>query len=277
MRGQIIKIRSNIHEVESNHQIYNLIPRGHFRKDKILPRVGDEVEFDEQKQVIEKILPRKNEFDRPLVSNIDQAFIVTSLKEPDLSLSLLDRFLIMMELHHVTSIICLSKKDLLTKKEQEDIKPFIAYYKSIGYLVVYNDELDTIKQQLKGKTSVFVGQSGAGKSTLLNHLDSSFHLETGEISKALGRGRHTTRNVELYPFLDGKVLDTPGFSALTFQNSKGNLKEAFVEFQNYPCPFKDCSHTNEKECVVKQAVVQNKILESRYQSYLKFLKEMKSC
>lgn len=277
MRGQIIKIRSNIHEVESNHQIYNLIPRGHFRKDKILPRVGDEVEFDEQKQVIEKILPRKNEFDRPLVSNIDQAFIVTSLKEPDLSLSLLDRFLIMMELHHVTSIICLSKKDLLTKKEQEDIKPFIAYYKSIGYLVVYNDELDTIKQQLKGKTSVFVGQSGAGKSTLLNHLDSSFHLATGEISKALGRGRHTTRNVELYPFLDGKVLDTPGFSALTFQNSKGNLKEAFVEFQNYPCPFKDCSHTNEKECVVKQAVVQNKILESRYQSYLKFLKEMKSC
>ena len=115
MQGQIIKIRSNIHEVESNGQVYSLIPRGILRKEKIVPRVGDYVEFDPEQKVLEKVLPRKNEFERPFVSNIDQAFIITSLQKPDFSLGLLDRFLVLMELHHVTPIICITKKDLVTE------------------------------------------------------------------------------------------------------------------------------------------------------------------
>ena len=278
MQGQIIKIRSNIHEVESNGQVYSLIPRGILRKEKIVPRVGDYVEFDPEQKVLEKVLPRKNEFERPFVSNIDQAFIITSLQKPDFSLGLLDRFLVLMELHHVTPIICITKKDLVTESFLDKISPLLRYYQDIGYTVIFNTEIDAIKTLLQGKTSVFTGQTGAGKSTLLNHINPDWNLATGEISEALGRGRHTTRNVELYRFHDGKVLDTPGFSALTFQGfTKEDIKNAFPEFSFYPCPFRDCSHTKEKECAIKEAVEEQKILKSRYESYIKFLEEVSSC
>ena len=277
MQGQIIKIRSNIHEVESNGQVYSLIPRGILRKEKIVPRVGDYVEFDPEQKVLEKVLPRKNEFERPFVSNIDQAFIITSLQKPDFSLGLLDRFLVLMELHHVTPIICITKKDLVTESFLDKISSLLQYYQDIGYTVIFNTEIDAIKTLLQGKTSVFTGQTGAGKSTLLNHINPDWNLATGEISEALGRGRHTTRNVELYRFHDGKVLDTPGFSALTFQGfTKEDIKNAFPEFSFYPCPFRDCSHTKEKECAIKEAVEEQKILKSRYESYIKFLEEVSS-
>ena len=278
MQGQIIKIRSSIHEVESNGQVYSLIPRGILRKEKIVPRVGDYVEFDPEQKVLEKVLPRKNEFERPFVSNIDQAFIITSLQKPDFSLGLLDRFLVLMELHHVTPIICITKKDLVTESFLDKISSLLQYYQDIGYTVIFNTEIDAIKTLLQGKTSVFTGQTGAGKSTLLNHINPDWNLATGEISEALGRGRHTTRNVELYRFHDGKVLDTPGFSALTFQGfTREDIKNAFPEFSFYPCPFRDCSHTKEKECAIKEAVEEQKILKSRYESYIKFLEEVSSC
>lgn len=276
MRGQIVKISSNMHTVLSNNQFYNCIPRGKFRKDKLLPRVGDYVEFDQGSLVINEVLERKNSFDRPLVSNIDQAFIVSSLINPNFSLGLIDRFITLMELHNVDSIICYSKKDLVSDLEFEKIKPYLDYYNSIGYKVICNDEVDKIKNLVSSKTSVFVGQTGAGKSTLLNRLNKDFNLKTGEVSLALGRGRHTTRNVELYEFLDGKVLDTPGFSALNFNDyKKEDIKNSFVEFSKYTCPFKDCSHTNEVECVVKKAVGDGDILKSRYEAYLRFYEEAK--
>ncbi len=276
MQGQIVKIRSNIHEVECNGKIYNLIPRGILRKEKILPRVGDYIIFDENTKTIDKILPRKNEFTRPLVSNIDQAFIVTSLKKPDFSIGLLDRFLTLMELHHVHSIICITKQDLLEDSQLTEIKKILCYYESLGYEIIYNDEIGKIKKRIENKTSVFTGQTGAGKSTLLNKLNPNWNLATGEISNALGRGRHTTRNVELYNFCNGKVLDTPGFSALDFHTfQKDSIKEAFIEFQQYPCPFRNCIHIKEKECQVKKAVFEGKILQSRYQNYIRFLEEGK--
>jgi len=142
--------------------------------------------------------------------------------------------------------------------------------------VVYNNEISKVKSLLGGKVSVFVGQSGAGKSSLLNKLNPKWNLATNEISLALGRGKHTTRNVELYDFCDGKVLDTPGFSALSFQEAlKKDIKNAFREFQNYSCPFKDCAHTKEEECVIKKKVLAGEIIKSRYQSYLRFLEEGK--
>ena len=276
MEGQIIKISSNRHIVEANNNTYPCIPRGKFRKDKVMPRVGDYVIFDPKKLVIEEIKTRKNVFDRPLVSNIDQAFIVTSLVHPDFQENLLDRLLVLMELHGVDSVICLTKKDITSSNTFLEVELVLAYYKKIGYPVLLNTDLLEIKDKLKNKTSVFVGQTGAGKSTLLNKLNEDWNLKTGEVSLALGRGRHTTRNVELYNFLGGKVLDTPGFSALSFTKyKKEEIKEAFIEFNNYTCPFKDCSHTKEKECLVRKAVSDGEILESRYNNYIRFYEEAK--
>ena len=213
MRGQIVKISSNRHVVNSNGVYYNTIPRGKFRKDKIIPKVGDYVVFNDRSLVIEEILPRKNTFNRPVVSNIDRAFIVTSLVNPDFSLGLLDKFIAHMELNDVDIVICLTKIDLISKETYEKIKELMVYYNNIGYKVITNNDVDKIKELVKDKTVVFIGQTGAGKSTLLNKLNPNWNLKIGEVSLALGRGRHTTRNVELYDFLDGKVLDTPGFSA----------------------------------------------------------------
>lgn len=274
MQGQIIKISSNRHIVSSNNKTYNTIPRGKFRKDKLIPKVGDYVRFNEKSLVIEEILPRKNTFNRPMVSNIDRAFIITSLVNPDFSLGLLDKFIAHMELNKVDVVICLTKTDLVSRETYDKIKEIMVYYTNIGYTVLTNLELDKIKELIKDKTVVFIGQTGAGKSTLLNKLNPNWNLKTGEVSLALGRGRHTTRNVELYDFLDGKVLDTPGFSALDLSiYKKEDIKYAFREFSNYSCPFRDCSHTKEKECMIKKAVEDGEILKSRYDSYLKFYEE----
>lgn len=276
MQGQIIKIVSDLHYVSCNGEVYPCKCRGIFRKEHITPVVGDYVLFSIEKKLIEEILPRKNEFERPKVSNIDQAFIVTSLVNPDLSLNLLDKLLILMKLHNVDAIICITKKDLVDEDKYQEVNSLLDYYRGLGYKVVFNQELDKIKKLIQNKTSVFTGQTGAGKSTLLNKLNPNWNLETGEVSLALGRGRHTTRVVELFQIFGGKVMDTPGFSALDFDKySKEEIRDAFIEFHNYPCPFKDCMHTKEKECVVKKAVLANDILDSRYKNYLSFIKEDK--
>lgn len=276
MQGQIIKIVSDLHYVSCNDEVYPCKCRGIFRKEHITPVVGDYVLFSIEKKLIEEILPRKNEFERPKVSNIDQAFIVTSLVNPNFSLNLLDKMLVLMELHNVEAIICITKEDLVSDLELEKIRKTLKYYKSLGYEVVSNQEIDKIKALIKGKTSVFTGQTGAGKSTLLNKLNPNWNLETGEVSLVLGRGRHTTRVVELFSLFDGKVMDTPGFSALDFNKySKEEIRDAFIEFSMFPCPFKDCMHTKEKECIVKQEVISNNILDSRYTNYLNFIGEDK--
>ena len=265
MKGQIIKINSDLHFVNCNGDVYPCKCRGIFRKEHITPVVGDYVLFNAEKKIIEEILPRKCIFQRPKVANIDQAFIVTSLKHPDFSLNLLDKMLILMELHNVEGIICITKEDLCTKAELVKYNALLSYYKEIGYKVVSNTELDKIKELCKDKTSVFTGQTGSGKSTLLNKLNPDLHLETNDISYSLGRGKHTTRIVELFEFCGGKLLDTPGFSSLEFKDvSNDKIKEAFREFNNY-------SYTNEKECRIKEEVNANNIMRSRYDNYLNFI------
>ena len=272
MKGQIIKISSDLHFISCENEVYPCKCRGIFRKEHITPVVGDYVLFSKEKSLIEEVLPRKNVFERPKVSNIDQAFLITSLKLPDFSTNLLDKFISLMEMNHVEPIICITKEDLVNGNELNKIKEILKYYESIGYKVISNTEIDKIKELLSNKTSVFTGQTGAGKSTLLNKLNPNWNLETGEVSLALGRGRHTTRVVELFEICNGKVMDTPGFSSLEFRNyTKEDIKNSFIEFKKYPCPFKDCNHTNEKECVVKKEVFANNILESRYLNYLNFI------
>ena len=251
MKGQIIKIVSNQYTVNCNGDIYVCNSRGRFRNDKITPVVGDYCIIDKDNNYILEIEPRKNELIRPLVSNVDQGLLVTSVKIPDFSTNLLDKLIVLMEINKVEPIICITKMDLLNSDEQKEIEKYVDYYKSIGYRVFYNTEIDEIKKIFKDKTTVFTGQTGAGKSTLINKLDISLDFEVGEVSIALGRGRHTTRHVELVEILGGKVLDTPGFSALDFNNiDKEKIRDGFVEFKNYPCKYKDCMHLNEDECNV---------------------------
>ena len=274
MQGQIIKIVSDLHIVACDGQTYPCKCRGIFRKEHITPLVGDYVLFSKEKNLIESIVPRKNEFQRPKVSNVDQAFLITSLVHPDFSLNLLDKLIVLMEINHVEPIICITKEDITDEDEKKKVYSVLEYYKSIGYKVVSNKDLDTLEELLADKTSVFTGQTGAGKSTLLNKLNPEWDLETGEVSLALGRGRHTTRVVELFELFGGKVMDTPGFSALDFKGvSKETIRDAFVEFREFPCPFKDCNHTKEGECEVKKAVLANNIMESRYLNYLSFIGE----
>ena len=274
MRGQIVKISSDLHFVNSEDKVYPCKCRGLFRKEHIIPVVGDYVLFSSDKKIIEEIIPRKNLFQRPKVSNIDQAFLVTSLKLPDFSLNLLDKFIVLMEINNVEPIICITKSDLVDESELDKINDILDYYRKLDYKVVFNTELDEIKKLLKNKTSVFTGQTGAGKSTLLNRLNPNWNLEVGEVSVALGRGRHTTRVVELFELFDGKVMDTPGFSSLELSAySKEQIRDAFREFKKYPCLYKDCMHTKESECVVKKEVNDNNILESRYINYLNFIGE----
>ena len=274
MKGQIVKISSDLHFVNYNDNVYPCKCRGLFRKEHITPVVGDYVFFDIEKKLIEEILPRKNLFQRPKVSNIDQAFLITSLKLPDFSLNLLDKFIVLMEINNVEPIICITKSDLINEDELVNINEILKYYKKIGYKVLYNYELDKIEELLANKTSVFTGQTGAGKSTLLNRLNPDWNLEVGDVSIALGRGKHTTRVVELFELFGGKVMDTPGFSSLEFNDyTKEQIRDAFVEFKMFPCLYKDCMHTKEEECVVKKEVVSNNILESRYKNYLNFIGE----
>lgn len=274
MQGRITKQISNQYEVTSNNNKYTCSARGKFRNLGLSPLVGDIINFDEKLLTIEEILPRKNELERPLVANIDIALIVTSIKKPDLSLSLLDKELCVIIKNNIQPIICLTKLDLLTKKELKELKPLIKYYKKIGIIVIDNNHLRKLKKLLKKKLVVLTGQTGAGKSTLLNKLDKDLNLETKPISEALNRGVHTTRHTQIHNIKDIYFIDTPGFSALDLKNiTEESLKDTFIEFKNYNCNYKDCKHINETGCKVLEAIKNEEILPSRYINYTRFLKE----
>ena len=273
MTGQIIKIVSNIYYVNIDNKVYACHSRGLFRNKKIIPLVGDMCKVDMDNNYILDILPRKNYLDRPLVANVDQGIILTSLKHPDFDANLLDKLLVVLEINKIKPVICFSKEDLLTTEEKEYYKNIVDYYKNIGYEVYYNYEIDKIKKIFKDKTSFFTGQTGSGKSSLLNKLDNTLNLEVGEISLALGRGKHTTRVVELLSILGGKLVDTPGFSSIDLSiYSKEHIKDAFIEFGSN-CRYKDCGHINEDSsiCDVKRRVNEGEILESRYDNYVYFI------
>ncbi len=275
MNGQIIRVISNLYTVKVNEDLYGCRARGKFRKDNISPVVGDNVIVDIENNVIEEILPRKNFLDRPVIANVDMAFIVTSTKKPNLDLNLLDKLISVITFNDIEPVICFTKTDLLNEVEIETINNLRKYYEMIGIKVVYNTETNTIKKLIKGKIVVLAGQTGAGKSSLLNRLDDKLHIKTDEISEALGRGKHTTRHVELYMISEGYVADTPGFSALDLKDmEKEDLKNTFIEFSNYECKFRDCIHKKEKECGVKTALNNKLILQSRYNNYLLFLEEL---
>ena len=276
MQGRVIKLISNKWTVlTDNGLLLECSCIGKFKYLKESPLVGDLVLIDEENKVINKILPRKNVLIRPPVANIDQALILTSTIEPSFSSNLLDKMLVIIEYNNIKPIICFTKYDLLEDKTYID--SVIEYYKKIGYDVFINDEIDNIKNILNKKVSVLTGQTGVGKSSLLNRLKEDLNLKTGEISKALGRGRHTTRHVELLKIEDGLVADTPGFSSLDFIGmNKNDIKDNFIEFYENQdkCKYKDCMHIKEDGCYIKEMLKEKTILDSRYDNYKKFIEQI---
>lgn len=274
MQGKIIKLISNDYTVLSNNKKYVCKSRGKFRKLNISPLVGDRVIFDEENNYILEIQKRKNELIRPPVANIDQALIITSVKNPNYSSNLLDKMINIIEFNNITPIICFTKLDLLNSEEKKKTDQIIKYYQKIGYKVLINTEINKIKKEFKNKTSVLTGQTGAGKSTLLNKINPNLNIKTDDISYALGRGKHTTRHVELIQLEGGLVADTPGFSSLDFIDmTNSDIRDNFIEFELYKenCKYRDCMHDREDECEIKNKVNQKEILKSRYDNYINFI------
>ncbi|QUH26221.1 ribosome small subunit-dependent GTPase A [Serpentinicella alkaliphila] len=284
--GRLIKGIGGFYYVYIDGLIYECKARGIFRKKKITPSIGDFVRIDvidEEKKlgVLEEILDRKNEMIRPPVSNIDQAFIVFSFINPDINTMLLDRFTVLAESKGLDVVICLNKTDLV--KDEILIKELNEIYKNSGYKIIMtstkeNNGLEEIKNLLHSKTSVFAGPSGVGKSSILKILTNR-ELEIGDVSQKTGRGKHTTRHAELIRInSDGWVVDTPGFSSLDLgEIDSEELSDFFPEFREYmtECRFVSCSHVNEPDCMVKEALEEGKIALSRYENYKTFLKEIK--
>lgn len=274
MQGRIICINTSIHKVLlENNTILDCKTRGKLRNMDISPVVGDFVIVDTDKQVIEKVLKRKNYLERPLISNIDKLLIVMSTAIPSFSSYLIDKFLIIAKSNYIEPIIVITKTDMISFKEKIDVKKYIKYYRKIGIKTYMNKDVLKIKKEFKGSVVALCGQTGAGKSSLLNRIDASLSLKTGEVSLSLGRGKHTTRLVELLEVNQGLIADTPGFSSLEIKIPKNDIKKYYPEF-NIQCKYKSCNHIKEDGCKVIELVNKNKIPKWRYDNYLKFLEEV---
>lgn len=281
--GIIIKAYSSYYFVQTDQQVIRCTLRGRFKQQRFSLLVGDRVNFtctDTKTGVIEEILPRTNLLMRPLVANIDQVLLTFAAGQPNISISLLDRFLALVALSNLPVVVCINKMEL---GNSEIIDKIIDDYQQIGYQVLpvsVREQLniERLRAVIAKKVTVFAGPSGVGKSSLLNLLQPGLSLVTGEVSKKIGRGRHTTRYAELMPFEGGGfVVDTPGFSLTEFvEINESELMYCFPEFLPLitDCRFSTCLHRFEPQCAVKNAVNSGLILDSRYQSYLELLQEI---
>lgn len=283
-KGKIIKGIGGFYYVEAAEAVYECKAKGLFRKQKISPLAGDNVLIsinDNAENRIEEILPRKNFLIRPPVANLDQLFIVSSTVEPDINTFIIDKLAAIAEYKNIEPIIVFTKIDL-----SNCYLKYKNIYNSAGFTTVSCNNMTgegaaEIKSLLCGKTSAFTGNTGVGKSSLLNAIDSRLSLATGETSKKLGRGKHTTRHSELFKVNGGYVADTPGFSSIDFERCENILKEdlfdCFREFYPYfgKCKFSTCSHINEKGCAVCEAAARGEISKSRHNSYVQMYNEVK--
>lgn len=285
LKGVIYKALSGFYYVITDEGEISCRARGKFRKDKNAPLVGDFVEISVSsgnEGVIEKILERKNSFIRPAVANIDQMVIIASGAIPVTDPFLIDRIALIASLNDCEPIICINKCDLDPGKELFDI------YSNSGFRTILTSAedgtgIDELREALKGKISVFTGNSGVGKSSILNRLSEQFHIETSEVSKKLGRGRHTTRHIELYMISEGTyIADTPGFSSfdtdMLTEEHLSLIQKGFPEFDPYidDCRFLDCAHIKEQGCAVVEAVKEGAISKIRHESYIKLYEMAKS-
>lgn len=284
-KGVIVKSLSGFYTVSAGGELITCKARGRFRHDGESPLVGDHVEFQPEtagKGRIERIMPRRNRFVRPAVANVDQIVMFASAVNPVSDPFLIDRVAAIAELNDCDTVICVNKTDL------DPARRLCEIYQSAGFAVVRcsaetGDGIDALREVIRGKISAFTGNSGVGKSSLLNCLAPALQLPTGEVSEKLGRGRHTTRHVELFALGDETyVADTPGFASFEVDLIEPirceDLQYAFREFQNYigQCRFPDCRHLKEPGCAVRSAISTGKIMPERYDSYTRLYEIAKS-
>ena len=282
--GIIIKGIGGFYYVEAaDGIIYECKARGVFRKEKITPLAGDKVEIsvdENNKNSIDKIYERRNMFKRPPIANVDKLVIVSSVCDPRPNLLIIDRLTAVAVYKNVEPIIVFTKNDLQSADE------YIEIYKNAGFktFAVSNETgegIGEVKAVIENGVCVFTGNSGVGKSSLINRMYPDFALETGEISKKLGRGRHTTRHVELLKINNGYIADTPGFSSLDFETNdlikKDELAFCFPDFSDYidSCKFSTCAHVNDKGCRLIEAVNNGDVMRSRHESYVTMYNEVK--
>lgn len=287
MQGKIIKGIAGFYYVyaEEDGKVYECKAKGIFRKENKKPLVGDNVcmellDGEEKTGNIVRILPRKNELIRPAVANIDQALVIFAIVKPEPNYNLLDRFLIMMERQGLSSILCFNKRDIASEEERKALQEA---YGSCGYRLLFasaarGDGMEELKELLKGKTTAVAGPSGAGKSSMINCLNPDAGMETGEVSKKIGRGKHTTRHSEIIALQENTyIVDTPGFTSLgLFDMEKEDLQGYYPEFARYSdsCRFSGCAHLSEPDCAVKEALEEGKISGVRYGNYRELYKEL---
>ena len=275
MQGKIVKGIAGfyyVHVAESG--IYECKAKGAFRNQKVKPLVGDNVRLEvldeeQKKGNIEEILPRKNELIRPAVANIDQALVIFAAAKPKPNFNLLDRFLILMQYQKVPAVVCFNKQDMVDAEELQLLKNT---YESAGYQVIFTsaakeEGIQAVRDLLKGKTTTVAGPSGVGKSSLINLLSPEAEMETGDISRKIERGKHTTRHSELFALDENTfICDTPGFSSIYFPE--------IAEYEPF-CRFQGCAHIHEPGCGVKEALEEKKISPIRYDNYKLLYEELK--
>lgn len=287
MHGKIIKGIAGFYYVYTAVGLVECKAKGVFRKEKIKPLVGDNVEIqlvDEALLIgnIIRILPRSNSLIRPAAANIDQSLVIFAIVKPNPNYNLLDRFLITMEKQNLKAVICFNKKDIATLEEQHELEDA---YGKCGYRVLFisaasGQGIDEMRKCLSGKTTVVAGPSGVGKSTIINALYPEAKMETGEISRKIDRGKHTTRHAQLFALdKDTFIMDTPGFTSLSLgEMEKEELQGCYPEFEEYEknCRFGGCSHISEPVCGVKDALAEGKISRVRYDNYVTLYEELKN-
>lgn len=287
MQGKIIKGIAGFYYVHVEETgVFECKAKGIFRKEKIKPLVGDDVEIDvidseERTGNIHKICDRKNELIRPAVANIDQALVIFAAARPKPNFNLLDRFLVSMEQQQIETIICFNKQDLVQAEEVEYLRNI---YENCGYQLIFASAreetgMGELRKVLEHKITTVAGPSGVGKSSLVNLLQPEAEMETGAISEKIARGKHTTRHSQLiYIKEQTYIVDTPGFSSMYLTGvEEQELKSYFREFQEYEsaCRFLGCSHIHEPDCGVKQALAEGKISPVRYEDYVMLYEELK--
>lgn len=287
-QGIVVRFHSNFVTVEDaqTRKRYLCTMRGRFKSQNIRPIIGDIVEyvfFPDSTGIIENIFPRRNELDRPHIANIDQILLISTLKYPEVSTFILDRFLILAERKGLEVIILFNKIDLLNPTEKSLLSLYESHYSDYYTFITLSaktgEGIPYVVSYLSGKITTLAGMSGVGKSTLLNYIDPTLHLKEGEISRQLEVGKHTTTYSELLPIGEkGLVADTPGFANLDVSEiDREALRFCFPEFVQLAanCYFDDCMHIDEPNCAVRDAAEKGKFLFSRYENYLRILPECK--